>query len=262
MRLYARMCFKWHFYHADVCIVSPPKAGRTWLRLLLAHIFHYTHKTPVMLDVHKITSGRNDLPNMFFTHDTSAFHKSTRKEDIDFKKYDNKKIVLLVRDPRDLIVSYYHQVADREKKYTGTISDFIRDERLGIRRLIEFLNAWCSYVTNRNNVRVVMYERMQSDAQGEIRHLLDFVGLDNVPNNIIERAVKATQFNQMKRLESKNTLGDTRLSVRGGTGEAYQKVRRGKIGGYRDELSEEDCKFVDHTLTKLRCDLFTYTFGD
>ena len=51
-------------------------------------------------------------------------------------------MILLVRDPRDVIVSLYHQRRGRHGGYPGSLAEFL-DERVGgFESLLRFYDAW------------------------------------------------------------------------------------------------------------------------
>src|SRR3990172_11645288 len=53
-----------------------------------------------------------------------------------------KKVIFLVQNVKDILVSFYFQVTKREGNYTGNISDFIRSDLYGIKKILTFYNIW------------------------------------------------------------------------------------------------------------------------
>ena len=134
----------------EVFIISYPKAGRTWLRALIGKYLSLKYNLPDknLLETEKLTK-KIKLPPVHFTHDGSEWvqDKPLRlKKNISYRhlptdklKYRNKKIILLSRNIKDIVVSAYFQAHNRENVFNGTISEFIRDERFGIKRIIRIL---------------------------------------------------------------------------------------------------------------------------
>jgi hypothetical protein len=56
-----------HFL-VDIYILSFPKSGRTWLRVLLTKLFNLKFKTPLDLELFRITSVHPNLPTIQFAH--------------------------------------------------------------------------------------------------------------------------------------------------------------------------------------------------
>jgi hypothetical protein len=84
---------------------------------------------------------------------------------------------------------------------------------------------------------VVRYEDMKEDATRELARVLSFGGLD-LPGSAVESAVEAARFDRMRKLEEK--FGP----VWPGSGEE-RTVRRGTVGGWRDELDERTLAAIE-----------------
>ena len=85
-----------------------------------------------------------------YTHDGSSFegHLSVANLDSDKTKFEAGLVLLMVRDPRDVVISGYFQVVRRLHLQTAdsmSISDFIRNPRYGIEKSVRFNLDWvCS----------------------------------------------------------------------------------------------------------------------
>ena len=90
---------------ADCVIVSYGKSGRTWLRVMLSRFYQLKHGLPdynlIIFD--NLHAKNTDIPRLFFTHDN--YLKDVTGNADSKKDYYRKKVVLLVRDPRDVVVS-------------------------------------------------------------------------------------------------------------------------------------------------------------
>ena len=63
------------------------------------------------------------------------------------KSLKSKKIIFLVRDPRDIVVSLFHGSRTRDLVYDGSdISVFIRDKNCGFPKIIKFMNIWANEI--------------------------------------------------------------------------------------------------------------------
>src|SRR5262245_54654845 len=98
---------------ADVVIVSFAKSGRTWLAAMISRVFHLTYGTPahelVNFDNFHRIDGR--IPKVFFTADNFRPREAEGGAFTDL--YRGKRLILLVRDPRDTAVSFYFQLSKR-----------------------------------------------------------------------------------------------------------------------------------------------------
>src|SRR3954470_16339839 len=103
---------------ADVCLISYPKSGRTWLRLLVGEAIdaHFDlGATPTMrLEVWPLRELREGVPAVFVYHDDLPQQKTPDELHASKSKYRHKKVIFLARDPRDVMVSqYFHRTKRR-----------------------------------------------------------------------------------------------------------------------------------------------------
>src|SRR5262245_10951427 len=126
------------------CIISFPRSGRTWLRMMLDQL-----AVPVEA-CHAGASTRE------------AIHMDSLNTAA-LQAYD--RVLLLLRDPRDTLVSGFHEASTRFK-YEGTMGDFIRDPHRGIEKIVTFNLMWAAAVTGRHGAAIVAYEQMLADTAG------------------------------------------------------------------------------------------------
>lgn len=187
---------------------------------------------------------------MDFSHDASSFEKGFRFDEIETskEKYKESAVVLLVRDPRDVIVSCYFQASKREKRFDGTLTSFLHDERFGIRKCAAFHRIWAENQHVPKRFLLVRYEDMQRDPESALRSVLDVLGILQVSSPAIQHAISFGDFDNMKKLESSGYFNNPIMKPRNADDPESFKVRRGKVGGYRDYLSDSDCAYVNEIL--------------
>jgi hypothetical protein len=244
----------WMNYLVDVYILSYPKSGRTWLRLMVGKVLalRLGLENADLLELYQLTSSLPDVPQIRASHDESPHLKTVCELSTSKMRYRDERVILLVRDPRDVMVSCYFQETKRNMRYRGSISSFIRDERHGVDGLIHWLNVWSANRSVPSDFLLVRYEDMHVDTEGELRKVVDFLGLDGVHDSIIRQAVEFASFDNMRRMEAEDALDSARLRP-GHLDDAESfKVRRGKVGGYVDYLSGEDIAYLD---AKIRTEL-------
>jgi len=209
-------------------LVSYPKSGRSRIRFGMHHL------------------GLDE--SMRFHHDGFEFNDGARPaHDFSVEKRlrhldEAGPTVFLKRDPRDLLVSLYFQVTGRFQdffKYTGTLSDFVRDPYFGADALRRFFEMWAEVCAQRP-VLVVYYEECAVDAAGVFRRIGEHCGFQRPENDWIA-AAEASSFENMRRVEDSGEFPRGWLKKRNG----FAKVRRGKVGGYSDSLSTEDIAYVN-----------------
>lgn len=208
--------------------VSYPKSGRTWIRYMLVHLapgqeiqFHHDH--------FEFNDGSRP------PHDFSVDRRLQEYRHVE-------RLVYLERDPRDVMVSLYHQITGRFRDffdYRGSPSEFIRDPYFGAENLLKFRQVWAEVVRLRGFLKVT-YEECHQDTQGMLRRVADYYGLD-CDRERIEQAVAEGAFERMRSVEAAESFQQPWLRPRNG----MTKVRKGKVGGHADELHPEDIAYLN-----------------
>lgn len=209
----------------NACI-SFPKSGRTWLR--------------VMLD---------DLGvSLEYTHAGSGHARPKPIEQITTATADDyERVVFLHRDPRDTAVSGYYQKAKRRDGYDGDISSFLRDPLHGVEKICRFNRLWLEHASQDANILAVSYEDLHANTFHVLEAILRFLGEDRDPDEVAE-VMTANTFDKMRDREASGAYvakyGKALRPTDPDDPNSF-KVRKGKVGGYRDELSAEDIVYCD-----------------
>jgi hypothetical protein len=208
--------------------VSYPKSGRTWIRFMLVEI--------------------GCEKSIRFHHDRFEFNDGSRPpHDFDVQtrlgRYGaDDKVVYLERDPRDVMVSLYHQITGRFRDffaYDGTLSEFLRDDYFGARNLHRFRRMW-SDIATRNRFLKITYEDCHRDAAGVLEQVLDYYGI-GAGRESVERAAASSSFERMKEIEQQNLFPEPWLRQRNRS----PKVRKGMAGGHGSELAPDDLRYLN-----------------
>lgn len=243
-------------------VVSYPKSGRTWLRVLIgkALCLHRDLETKSLLDTPAVTHAAGVLRTEV-DHDHSEL-----RDDLDYASlptgkdgYRGKRVVFLARDPRDVLVSSYFEATRRAFlfgntpiAFGGSLSDFVRSPAFGVRKVAAFYEGWARSRDVPASFLLVRYERLRVAPASVLREVLRFLGAESVSERHIAAAVAYASFENMRSLERANAFDDPRLAP-GDSGDADSyKVRRGVVGGYPDYLSPADIAYVDGELAKRR----------
>ena len=245
---------RWLARRTDIFLVSFPKTGRTWLRVLLGRA----------LQQHTGLRGRNllrytaarvhhpGLPRMLATHDDSPQAKRADEIIADKRPYRHRRVVFIVRDPRDVIVSLYHHRASWHRGtpdgYEGTLGAFIGEPVGSFDSLLRFYQVWDSARDVPDAFLLVRYEDLHADPGRELRRVLEFIGIGDVTDDLVDDAVKFAAFGNMRRLERRGALKTKALSIRDTADPNARRVRRGRVGGYTDELTPEQIVDLDRRL--------------
>lgn len=229
--------------HDDLYLVSFPKSGNTWLSFLMANI-------------HIKMSGLKREVNFFNLHDFIPDIHSSRNLKSDILSFPGhrvikshsefnpfyRKVIYLVRDPRDVMVSYYW-FQKTLGNFHGSSSKLIRSPMFGI-------SAWCRHVQSfvektpaSVSIDFVRYEDLKSEPEKLLKRLYKLIGY-TIPNDILSECIKLCSFENMRELEEfYNYGGDMRFAD-------FKFMRRGQVESYKSELSTEDISFINKTASR------------
>ena len=250
---------------ADAVVVSYPKSGRTWLRLLVGRALasHYglldaVERDPdLLLRTERLARLAEAVPSVVFSHDDKPHTKPTAEIETDKSDFADARVVFLVRDPRDVAVSQYFSLTKRtEGGYAGTISDFVRDEDLGPANHIAYLNVWAR--AEHPALKLLSYEALQADTGGELVDVLAFAGAAPMDPVTIADAVAYGSFDSMRAMEAQGTFKSGMLRPTDPSDPATFKTRSGKVGGYTEHLSDADIAHIDALIAERLDPVFGY----
>jgi len=237
-------------------ILSYPKCGRTWLRLLIGKVLCDQFGLPEaqMIDTFRLSAAAPIL-RTHFSHDYSSIKAGFPYNRLPNNKdeYRNCKVLFMIRDPRDTIVSSYFQATKRVNKFQGTMSEFVRDERFGIKKIVAYYNLWHKKQTVPRAYQLLRYEELHQDPAKALISVLRFMELEQIDEAVVETAVAFASFKNMKKMEKSGKFKNDKLQPTVKQDANSYKVRQGKVGGYRDYLSAEDLVYIRQTIQSMGC---------
>ena len=129
---------------AEFYLISFPKCGRTWLRMMLGRAlachFNLDETNPMALG--SMAAGHPDIPSIQVIHDDNPHRKSANQLSLTKSQYQDKRVILLIRDVRDIVVSNYFQKTKRDREYSGSLSAFLNYEIGSTNTIINYYNIW------------------------------------------------------------------------------------------------------------------------
>ncbi len=258
----------------DAAIVSFGKSGRTWLRVMLSRFYQTKHRldSDQLLGFDNLHRKNPAIPKLFFTHD-NYLKDYTGHADSKVDYYGHK-VILLARDPRDVAVSQFFQwkfrmrpVKKKLNQYPPhgsdiSLYDFVMSETAGLPKIINFLNLWAREMDKIDDFLLVRYEDMRADTVGQLKRITDFLGTPGSEAEIRD-AVEYASVENMRKLEQEKKfwLSGSRLVPKDKSNPNSYKVRRAKVGGWRDYFDDEQVERID-ALVESRLDpVYGYTSG-
>jgi len=248
---------------ADVAVVSFGKSGRTWLRVMISRYYQLVYGIPesVLLGFDNYHRRNAKIPKIFFTHDN--YIKDYTGEFDSKASFYGKKVVLMVRNPKDIAVSQYfqwqHRMRPAKKKlnqyppHGAEVSayDFVMDPNCGLPDIVDYLNLWASEAERVEKLLIVRYEDMRRDPNKTLRSVMEFINDDASDTDAIDGAVEYSSVENMRKLEEKNVFwlaGGRMKPGKKGDPNTY-KVRRAKVDGYKDYFNEVEAAEIDRLVS-------------
>lgn len=256
---------------ADCVVVSFGKSGRTWLRVMLSRFYQvrYGLARRHLLSFDNLHNKNPAIPKIFFTHDNYLKDYTTQSDTKAL--YRDRKVVLMIRDPADVAVSQYYQwkfrMPNRKKRINDyplqgedvSLYDFVMRPQSGLLKVIEFMNGWGREVDRIKDLLVVRYEDLRADPEKVLTRILAFIGTPGSTEHVRE-AVSFASVENMRQLERKRVFwlsGRRMLAKDRGNLDTY-KVRRAKVGGYRDDFTPEQQEAIDALVNTRLLPVFGY----
>jgi hypothetical protein len=249
-RLYRRL--PWNFAGRISYIISFPKCGRTWLRLMIGHylVHHFQLPTENYLRIQNFRGLDRRVPEMEVYHDDKPYKRSSDELGRNKNHYRRDKIIFLVRDPRDIVISWYYAKKYRESgaKYLSTIHDFIREEYGSLETIVRYFNIWWAERHKPDGFLLIRYEDLHSAPKQELRRVLAFLGLTQIDDELVAAAVSFASFDHMRELEVQGSFDMRTLRPEIKGDERSYKTRKGIVGDHLNIMSEADLTYVDNYL--------------
>src|ERR1700745_1622264 len=189
-------------YPDDTFVVSYPRSGNTWTRFLIANLV-YPEKNVGFTNIEKLIPDTSSQSNRTL--------KSTPRPRIikSHEYFDHRypKVIYIVRDPRDVALSYY----DFQRKYRHIpdgypleryVEDFVKGKLISAAwgTWGENVASWLSTRGREDSFLLLRDEDMLENTHRELAAAAIFFGI--APSDAtIDRAISASSAERMRQLE-------------------------------------------------------------
>ena len=265
----------WKYSRCEYVFASYGKSGRTWVRVMISRYYQLVYKLPdnILMGFDNYHRLNNEIPRIFFTHDN---YLRGYTGNVDSKKdFYDKKTVLLVRKPQDVAVSQFFQwkyrmrpakkAMNRYPAHEAEISvyDFVKDDNQGLSHIIEFMNVWARELPRIKELLVVRYEDLRATPEREMARIVQFLGMQ--PDEALLRdTVEFASVESMRQKEQENYFwrSGSRVKAKDVNDPNTYKVRKAKVGGYRDYFDDDQVAELDAMVDSRLLPVFGYTSAE
>lgn len=214
------------FSTRDIFVVGYPKSGNTWFQVLVAGAVY-----GVLPDIVPMSLVQELVPDVHKTpwykrHAEAMFFKSHDLPDPRFRR-----VIYLLRDGRDAMVSYLHYQEAHERRQLDFAAFLQDNQRLHPCKWHKHVQAWLANPYQAEMI-FVKYEDLKTDPEKELRRVCEFAGLKRSAD-VLELAARSATFDRMRAKEASE----------GPFSKSWPKdkffCRRGQVGSYREEMPRE-----------------------
>lgn len=230
-------------------VLGYPKSGNTWFCYLLSYCLNTEYDTLENPGIHPKDEYQRRYVKGGLEHHSyrRQIGKVLKTHSLQIKNEDNTPIVYLVRDGRDVMVSYYfYQNAFNQKvtpqKLGKTVIIAQQLHRLGIEKLASFLEhytfskfirqhtlSWINHVKvgiEKKPIAIIRYEDLKTNPEKTLEDL--FIKLEvRVLPEVIQQAVATFSFERL----SKRKAGEE---------DKTSFFRKGVVGDWRNYFLAKD----------------------
>jgi hypothetical protein len=224
-------------YPDDIFIASYPRSGNTWTRFLIANLL-FPNKQVSFSNIETLIPDCEALS-------TRALRGFPRPRIIKTHRYYDprcRKVLYIVRDPRDVAVSYYdfsrkyRQIAD-QYPLANYVDDFVQGRLLsadwGTWR--ENAGSWIGARGGSEGFLLLRYEDLKCETGRELARVAEFFGIAVTPDRL-SRAIQLSSADRMREMEKSGSgqwIGNQRAR------NDIPFVRTATSGGWKANLPRE-----------------------
>ena len=244
---------------ARLLIIGHPKSGNTWLKVMLSRLYQVRHGLAAnrLINTDELARKHPDIPRLAASNGYYSYEGvigDALAPDAGDNPLRHKPVLFIARNPLDIAVSWYFQFMRRQSaakqelinhfidhpidRHTVEMWDFVRYSDIGLSCLIEFLNMWERNVNALEHGATIRYEDLRARPADVLKQVVTLMG-DDFSDDEIQEAVDFGSFDNLRQLESKGFFRQGGMKLRNPDDPTTFKVRRGKVGGYRDYFTPE-----------------------
>lgn len=214
----------------DVFIVGFPKSGNTLMQHVIAHLVYGLNEEASRSMINLI------VPDIYANSHYFRFNNCCFFKSHDLPKPEYKKVIYIMRDGREALLSYYHMMKNMKKP--------VSLEDLYSGKLKLYNATWNQHIWQweknpyQAEILWIKYEDLKTDKIKELKRICTFLNIER--NDLaLEKVVDYTSLEHMKTLEKRRDWVKMKRLVNFDEGSF---VRKGETETYIKEVPQESIK--------------------
>lgn len=245
-------------HRASFLIIGHPKSGNTWLKAMISRLYQIRYDLPEskLINTDEFARKIPDIPRLAATNGYYSYEGEVGKllaAGAPDNPLRHKPVLFLARNPIDIAVSWYHQFTKRQSRAkqelinhwidnpidrrTVEMWEFVRHSDIGLPALIEYQNTWARNIADLPRGMLSCYEDLRAEPVPTLHTIMQHMGAD-FSEEEVRQAVEWGSFDNLQNLETKGTFSQGGMKLVNADDPSTYKVRRGKVGGYREDFDE------------------------
>ncbi len=226
----------------DVYLVSYPRSGNTWARFLIANLVD-TDNPPSFADI----EARIPAINLWSDRTLRRVPRPRILKSHEYFDPRYKRVIYIVRDPRDVAVSSYHYAIKRRDLADGYpverfVPRFIAGEFFSdFANWGDHVRSWLGTRQREKGFLLLRYEEMLASLEPELTKIASFLNVDTSPDRL-SRCAELSSVERLRELERKQSR-DWKLTKK--TRQDKPFVRAAAAGGWRQVLSPQSVALIE-----------------
>jgi hypothetical protein len=226
-----------------------------------------------LLFIRWVKKPHADVPKITVVHEDRPMLKAPDELERSKKNFRDKKVIFLVRDPRDVIISSYFEMSkrghlfgdnpyeNRQAVFNGNLQEFINRRQGGFDTIIAYYNIWAENCHIPKDFLLLRYEDIRANPQKELRKTLNFLGLNIISDATVAKSIAYASFDNMRMMEANGKFQSGMLKPADKKDKDTYKTRKGEIKGFVKYLSNSEVEMLNLKMQSDLSPIYGYTSG-
>lgn len=232
----------------DIILASFPKSGNTWIRFFFCNLIAMNEVGDTTIDFKKLDAMMPELgvTSLLPPWPYKSIPRIVKTHLAHWPFFAGKRSIFVVRDPRDVMVSFFHfEMAMKKPRFEGTFSEFLRHPRFGLEAWFKHFESWHQHCDV-----MIHYENLRKDDVQEFSKMLSTLGLA-LPSTLVMAAIEKSRFENIQQMEKK--YGSPKPDVFNADATF---ARKGKSGSWKDYFCDDDLALYERMKSKYHVSLY------